>query len=145
FAYLSDDGSEWDAALAQNDARPHRDPWSDEENDHELRSEIYRWWSELPKQNQAWLEVVGVIPFEKIMGIDEMGDNIVSDPHVYAEFSGKRGPFMGHLISIKAGDRWSGTGFQPRTLSDSRVSKFPAEWRMPVKMAPYGPSRFFSE
>ncbi|PZO07993.1 MAG: hypothetical protein DCF27_09505 [Lysobacteraceae bacterium] len=143
FAYLSDDKSEWDAALAQNDAGPRRDPWSEDENDHQLRSETHDYWSGLPKQNQAWFEVVGVIPFERILGIDEMGDNIVQEPHVYAEFSGKHGPFMGHMISVKVGNHSSRSEIQPKSLTDRRVSKFPAELRAPVKLAPYGPIRFF--
>ena len=96
FAYLHDDGTQWDAAMTLNDVRasPHEDPWQREEDDYELRSRIRDAWSTLPKSNQAWLEVLAVIPFEDVLDIDELGDECFESPHIYVPFvDSKGGPF----------------------------------------------------
>lgn len=143
FAYLADDAAEWDAALAFNDAGAHQDRWIPARGNHQLRSEIYEQWSSFPTQNLGWLEVLGVVPFDRAFAIDELGDEFVREPHVYAEFSRDLGPFAGYRITVEAGDRWSRRHAQPDSLVNARVSKFAEAWRAPLDLPPYFPRRFF--
>lgn len=47
FAYLSDDGKSWDAAMAVNDAKGlmYDDPWLGSDNNSEARNAIYDFWN----------------------------------------------------------------------------------------------------
>lgn len=132
FAYLSDDGSKWDAAMAFNDAFGHGDPWRQEtpEGGHHLRSEIFTFWQSLSKQNRAWLDIIGVIPYEDILAIDEIGDEHVGEPHVFiSSISFEKGPYA-YLFA-----RVDGTDFDRRRKyvqdpdAPDRLQIFPAAMR----------------
>lgn len=133
FAYFHDDGKHWDAAMAFDDVRSSKneDCWRREEEDFELRSKVYKAWDELPKANRAWLEVLGVIPFENILDIDDIGDEYFSSPHVYASFMDRqRGPFKSFYLKLETTEN-----YDPRVvfLSDKdkdRISIFPEEIRL---------------
>lgn len=132
FAYLSDDGKSWDAAMVVNDARSHaqQDPWLGEDQHGEKRQSIYEFWNTIPEANQAWLEVVGLVPFEEILDIDDLGDEFVRAPHVYAPFApGKRGPFKDFFAEVETIGRWDRRSFIPHNEKDGRIEYFPAEMR----------------
>ncbi len=134
FAYLSDDGKSWDAAMAVNDARSskHDDPWLGEDRHDEKRQAIYEFWYKIPEANRAWFEVVGLVPFEDILDIDDLGDEYVQAPHVYAPFaSGRRGPFKGFFAKVEPISRWDQRSFHPVQMTDGRIEYFPAEFREP--------------
>jgi hypothetical protein len=131
FAYLSDDGESWDAAMAVNDARTrtHDDPWLGDDRHDVRRQTIYELWNQIPEANRAWLEVVGLVPFEDVLDIDDLGDEYVQAPHVYAPFaSGKRGPFKSFIAEVETIGQWD-----PRSLyvneTDGRIEYFPIELR----------------
>ncbi|MGD0585757.1 MAG: hypothetical protein ABSA86_08275 [Oryzomonas sp.] len=127
--YLDDECKQWDAALAQNDGLPQEDPWNEKPNDRNLRQEIYDTWSKLPKHNQAWLEVRGIVPFESILDIDELGDEIVDAPHIFVPFKGVDGPFVNFTAVVECVDSYSGRTLTPLSKDDKRISKFKKEWR----------------
>ncbi|WP_321786398.1 restriction endonuclease [Burkholderia pyrrocinia] len=133
FAYLSDDGKSWDAAMAVNDARSsHEDPWLGDHENAEKRQAIYEFWSKIPEANQAWFEVVGVVLFEDILDIDELGDEYVEAPHVYATFGpGVRGPFKGFIAEVESTGRWDQRSYYPDERTDGRIAYFPPEFREP--------------
>jgi hypothetical protein len=126
FAYLSDDGKSWDAAMAVNDARStHDDPWLGEDGRHEKRQPIFEFWNNIPEANQAWLEVVGIVPFDEILEIDDLGDEYVRAPHIYASFApGKRGPFKSFIANVETIGRWGRRSFNPHEKSDGRIEYF---------------------
>ncbi len=130
FAYIDDEHKNWDAALVLNDVTAHDDVWNRKYFDSALRQQIYEEWSALPKRNQAWLEVHGVIPYESILEVDELGDNIVPDtPHIYVPFDGLMGPFVRFIAVVEPTDRYSGVNLNPCDDSDHRVAFFREEWR----------------
>ena len=132
FAYLSDDSKSWDAAMAVNEARSrtHDDPWLGKDRDDEERQNIYEFWNKIPEANQAWLEVVGLVPFDDILDIDDLGDEYVQAPHVYAPFApGKRGPFKGFIAEVETIGRWNRRSFYPHKMTDGRFEYFPTEFR----------------
>ena len=132
FAYLSDDGKSWDAARAVNDAKSdsYGDPWLGEEGHDQKRQAIHECWSEIPETNQAWLEIVGLVPFDDILDIDDLGDEYVQAPHVYAPFAhGREGPFESFTAEVKAIGQWDRRSFNPESITDGRIEYFPAEFR----------------
>jgi hypothetical protein len=129
FAYLSDDGKSWDAAMAVNDARSgtHDDPWLGEDGHDDKRQTIYEFWNNIPKANQAWFEVVGIVLFDDVLDIDDLGDECVQAPHVYAPFApGRRGPFKRLFAEVETIGGWDGRSFYPGKMLDGRIEYFPA-------------------
>ena len=133
FAYLDDDGKSWDAAMAVNDAQrsSHDDPWFGGDRSHEKRNEIFQFWNNIPEANKAWLEVVGIVPFDDILDIDELGDEYVCVPHVYTPFApGRYGPFKGFIANVETIGRWGQRSFSPQKESDGRIKYFPDDLRV---------------
>ncbi|WP_234197157.1 restriction endonuclease [Pseudacidovorax sp. NFM-22] len=134
FAFLSDDGRSWDAAMAVNEvrSRTHEDPWMGVEQDGKHRQAIYEFWCNIPEANRAWLELIGLVSFDDILDIDELGDEYVQTPHVYALFeAGTDGPFAGYTAEIATVSQWSPRSFYATTRTDGRIKYFPAEFREP--------------
>lgn len=132
FAYLGDDGEQWDAAMAHNDVRasPHEDPWRREGDDHDLRNRIYDAWIALPKANQAWLELLAVIPFESILDIDDLGDEHFAEPHIYASFADRKGgPFHAWYAKLETTESYNARVLYVPGPDEGRISKFPPEMR----------------
>lgn len=130
FAFLSDDAKEWDAALIFNDCFAREDPWNEWDRETPLRKDIFEFWSAFPERNKAWLEVIGHIPFESIFEIDELGDEIVSEPHVYVPFNGRLGPFTGFHALVEPSSRFLNRGISPKSNIDRRVVIFNENWRI---------------
>lgn len=131
FAYLSDDGESWDAAFCADDAFAHRheDPWGKRERNDELRAAAHIAWDEFPPQNKAWLEVIGVIPFESILDIDELGDEYVDAPHVYVPFVGENGPFTRYIAAVTTIGRFDQRELNISNPRDGRIAVFAPELR----------------
>lgn len=88
FAYLADDEIHWDYVPDLNDAYSQDNPWEDDKQskkDYEKRNRVWRYWLEIPKKNQAWFEIITLIPYERIIDIDKDGDRWFPHPHIYIE------------------------------------------------------------
>lgn len=130
FAYLSDDGLEWDAAMRVNDSIGHQDPWHQrDERPWELRDQVSKAWDDFPQANRAWLEALGVLPFESILDSDEIGDEYVSAPHIYAPFDGKRGPFDRFYVRMQSIEQWNPQTLYVTDMAKGRVVGFPEDLR----------------
>jgi hypothetical protein len=90
FAYVDDDGIKWD--YEKRTKKQPNDPWAKEE-DKDLRWKVWQYWSNLPNRNQGTLEIVGYLPYDEILAIDEKGDEFSRYPHIYARFDPS--PFKG--------------------------------------------------
>lgn len=133
FAYISDDGKNWDAALAVNDALPsdYEDPWSlgASSKDVALRQEIHAEWDRLPSENKAWLEVLGVIPFENILDVDELGDEVFEEAHVHIAFDPESGPFTGFYSKVNPSSSYDRRKIDVDSDDEGRIKKFSEEFR----------------
>ena len=127
FAYLDENGKNYDFAHICNDAFDRMDVWREEESDRDLRSKIMGFWDEIPEISKGWLSVEELIPYEKILAIDEDGDEYVNGPHLYVPFSRGNGPFEGcQFVTIKT-NGYSGREISPEW--ENRVEYFPEEMR----------------
>jgi hypothetical protein len=127
FAFIHDDGVQWDYAERTNDAIPHDDPWSDGErdSDHVVRSEDMRQWDEFPENNKGWLEVMHVLPYDSIIDIDEDGDDYLQGAHIYvAPFtSDENGPFAKfNMVDLSTNGNW---GRRCEPDPEKRIKVFP--------------------
>ncbi len=132
FAFLHDDGEQWDAAMTFNDVRSHRqeDPWQQKDEEYELRGRIHKAWSALPKTNQAWLEVHAAIPFEDVLDIDELGDEYFESPHVYASFvDSKGGPFKSWYAKVETIESYNARTLYVPGKDVGRVTVFDEDLR----------------
>lgn len=130
FAYLADDEKSWDAMLCCDDAVDLRDDyWRSDKNSRAKRNEAWHAWEAIPEKDRAWLEVVGIVPFEDILDIDEIGDDYFSDPHVYAPFNGKNAPFRHFYARVQSVSTFDLRRVWPSDEQEDRVVKFPAGLR----------------
>lgn len=96
FAYIWEDGIHWDCVDDDSlDAgRPSCDPWLGNEGNDKI-NRLRNFWFNLPNGHKAWYKIIATIPYDKIITIDEFGDNILRDssgdriPHVFVEGFGK--------------------------------------------------------
>lgn len=133
FAYLGEDGEEWDYAECMNDGPvdSSQNPWRerDDYDDSEARSAAMATWDAFPRNTKAWYEVLAVLPYENILDVDEKGDEYVQNPHIYTtEFAPKLGPFRYFRFWLETISAWGArTGAADE---DKRVEKFA---RLPPK------------
>jgi hypothetical protein len=122
FAFVDDDGVHWDWADAYNDAiNPHEDPWSDDSDEsNTLRHEIWECWHSLPDSNRTFATIVAYLPIDKILDIDELGDDVTEHPQIFALWENARPPLDCCYVEC-------------RNLNinthENRAEKFPARFR----------------
>jgi hypothetical protein len=127
FAYLGEDGEEWDYAEAMDDGPVHYhfDTWSQDKSDEAsaARSTAMSEWDALHESTRAWYEILAVLPYDNILDIDEKGDEHCQSPHIFTSAFGERnGPFCYFIASVETIARW------PRRYGsanpDRRIKKF---------------------
>lgn len=92
FAFIDDEGIKWDFEKNIRTNQHYDDPWAKKEN-RELEMKARHFWNKLPEKNRATLEVIGLVPYDDILAIDEHGDTHFRHPHIYVRFVSKYGPF----------------------------------------------------
>jgi Restriction endonuclease len=105
FAYADWNKQRWDAVLEMDDSWPHHPSLTgtpeEEENHSKNRNKYCRFWSEaIPKENQAWYKELRLIPFERILAVDEIGDAYHEPPHLLVEYREGGRPFEDRVIQI---------------------------------------------
>lgn len=85
-AWLSADGQHWDVALASwgMNLTSYADHWNQPSEEQTVLDEkISDAWERLPADERAWLYVDGLLPYESIILVDDIGDEDFSGPHIY--------------------------------------------------------------
>jgi len=129
FAYLADDGIGWDFVEDINDEElsSHQNPWAKGEKDFALRQRVYAFWDALPEHNKAWLEISGVIPYEDILEVDDLGDDWFEQPHIYVSFQHHEcSPYKYRVGVVRTRHRYSPRELQINSPKENRISFFPA-------------------
>lgn len=90
FAYRDIDNStgkllEWDYSKQVNLAILHDDHWNRDKDDDDYFQRGHAFLDKINERNQAFLEVEGIIPYERIIEIDPFGDTISDCPHLFVE------------------------------------------------------------
>lgn len=82
-AWLSEDESAWDAALGSR-GNGHIDEWNEPtDSEAELTQQAREAWHQLTESEKAWLHVEGIIAWENILFLDDVGDSAFEGTHLY--------------------------------------------------------------
>jgi hypothetical protein len=133
FAFLDDDGVQWDYAETIDDSKVFgsENPWASEpeEGRAEIRYAARDMWDKLPENNKAWFEIEHILPFENVLDIDDKGDEWAEIPHIYTTaFHSSNGPFRSHTsVSLQTIERYSRRFGE--IVETNRVNIFPRKPR----------------
>jgi|ERR1044072_1246593 hypothetical protein len=105
FAYADWNAQQWDAILDMDDSWPRHpslfgvpDGFNDGSKDH---YRCWRFWNKtVPKTNQARYKELKIIPFERVLAVDEIGDAYHEPPHLLVEYRDNNQPFENRVIKI---------------------------------------------
>lgn len=133
FMAFIDDGPAWDAADANGFRQSHLHAgrkWNRGKYESSEYDRARKFWNGLEEKNRAWVRTLAVIPYDRILAIDDVGDDYFSGTHIFCRY--ERGTPIAYsrvaLQPIKA------NGLAPMRLDgleDSRrVEKFPQEFRL---------------
>ena len=127
------DGDHWDAADLHLLRRSHnylcRQQPEPEEGEDEYR-EAAAVWDTFPETKKAWLYILGAIPYERILAIDDVGDEVFEGVHLFCRVD-DFWPFSGTIGSIEPVDRFAGRRLYPEQGAPSRLEKFPPKFKRP--------------
>jgi hypothetical protein len=121
-AFHSRETGQWDIISVNDRSVPSEvsDTWAPDSDVH--AAAVQGWWR-LPRSHQAHLVIVATLPYEEILEIDEVGDDVCPLPVVFSTFKDGKPPFN------PAVDLWL------EHSGDEQVSFDPAAW---VRLFPDG-------
>ena len=110
-AYTDWENEKWDAYLQFDMEKPSiHEIWGIrfDEWPHDEKAERFRecWNDELSDANRAWMVILGFVPYERILAVDDLGDAFNEGPHLIVEHRPGLGPFAdfeGSLIRPASG------------------------------------------
>jgi hypothetical protein len=107
-AFFDEDTMHFDYVGDVNTATVHRDPWHEVEDtadDFNRKRNVLGYHNAIPENNRAWLYLLGLIEFENIVAIDEIGDVFTEYPHIYVHFRKSEHPPFSEIIGQIRMDR----------------------------------------
>ena len=127
-AYLADDGLGWDAADVRDLFRRYWyvGRWPIDGQSDPREQNVDQLWDGWPEVNRAWLYVKGLIPFERILAVDDSGDEYFDGPQIFVEYD-KVGPFSAYLVYVEDIQMYAKR--QAAADPGTRVQVFPKELR----------------
>jgi hypothetical protein len=133
-AWISKDRKSFDFVDTCSHVVPHRNGFDKvPERDEELCDRLWRFYhNEIPQDERGWMEVVGWIPYDDILLVDDLGDAYNEPPHVLVTRDHQHG-FFAHKRAFVMFDRTDDEKHIP-VEELKRVNLFPepipdVEWR----------------
>jgi len=129
------DGDTWDAADAHELTRSHlyrgRWPRDLDANDNYVAASDE--WNLFDENNKAWLNIVMVVPYERIVAIDDVGDEFYSGPQIYCRYENAL-PADRAAGRIDPVQSYVGPSFYVGGPADSkRIMKFSPQYRRAIE------------
>jgi len=108
----------WDIYDSYNDAvvNNYENPWidkRDKDKHYEKRNLIWRYWYNMAENNRGTLIEEGVIPYERIIAIDENGDEFLEKPHIYIQLNERGKLFDGFYCYLENNSSLTTYHFNP--------------------------------
>lgn len=131
-AYLSDDALCWDAANAMGLHRTwfYAGRWRFASETDPRATDVDALWNSWPDRNRGWLRNDALIPYERILGIDDSGDQYFTGPQLYVEYDA-RGPFEAwYSIYVQNIESFGATRLYIE--EGTRIEVFPANCRREI-------------
>ncbi len=133
FMAFIDDGPIWDAADASGFRQSHLHAgrkWNRKKHENPDYDRARNFWNGLEEKNKAWVSSLGVIPYDRIIAVDDVGDDYFSGTHVFCRY-GHGTPVAYSQVALRP---MKPNGFPPTRLDGHedprRVEKFPKEFRL---------------
>jgi hypothetical protein len=128
-AWLSTDGTGWDIAFAAKRPAPREDNWSRATPaQRESYDTAMTCWSEFLDTEKAWFRTSGIIPYDRILLVDDVGDEYFDGPHLWV--TDWRSGFAGWFHDLSAIGSWGRNKDFDSHDDPGRESKFPEEVRI---------------
>ncbi|MFA6520652.1 MAG: hypothetical protein WCT44_03540 [Candidatus Paceibacterota bacterium] len=130
---------EWDYTEEVNLAWGHEDFWNKPKDYDDSFRRAHDFLDTIERDNQAFFEIEAVIPYERIVEIDPLGDTIAKCPHIFVET--KNNTFFDYGITYLAprGERWQHKQEVTKEDEKTRVKIFPKKLPPPKKIEPLPP------
>ena len=128
-AFYDKESKSYDAMDKFNISDTSYNPWEIKNPANISRDEVLKEWGKLADENQYYLEIIRIIKFDKILAIDENGDNYFGGVHLFMEWDNHYGPFEPFFYP-----RLHKGITDPENVNlDSlkRIDKFPKKFRNP--------------
>lgn len=129
YAYMeTDDESgdlrKWDYSEEINMALEHDDFWNNDKNDGDINYRGHMFMQTSEKKNRAYYETEAVIPYDRIVEIDNIGDPIAKCPHIFVEI--KNGSWFAYgNCHLRPDDNWGQTVPISKEHEKLRIKHFP--------------------
>ena len=129
FAYVDFESGQWDITKEWNEALLYfpetagldRNDW-DPDQKHQICEAF--WESEIAPANRGYAVEIGLIPYDRILLCDELGDHYHEPPHLLVEYNPSGEPFAGYANWIEGtGTNSEGRIWEPDPAK--RISVFP--------------------
>lgn len=134
YAYVNWDTKEYDVLLKLDDGIPTHPEISGLESrwwdPHNLAQRYHDyWWHDIPAANRAWQIELRIIPYGRIIAVDEIGDIYHPGPHLLVEYSSEGLPFRPNakyvFVESTFTNQWD---IKTMNIEDGRrISFFPLE------------------
>ena len=129
FAFHDPIKKQWDFSKAVNLVDRQIDEEERKQRD-DLRRNVEGFWEFFQRANQTMFVVYGFVRFDSIVVIDSEGDSLHRFPHVYVDYQGDQGPFVGvsEYLEISEDHHKPIEGLKkvkmfPSTFSSPRIGK----------------------
>ena len=138
FMAFTDAGPTWDAADANGFRQSHLHAggkWHRKMYETAEYDRARKFWNALDEKHKARVNFLGVIPYERIIAIDDVGDDYFSGAHIFCRYE-RGSPISSSRIVLQP---VKPNGLPPIRLdhpdSARRIEMFPKEFRMPLQYA----------
>ena len=105
YAYLDTEKKEWDFTRKVDLIYREVEDDKDRQNQTEYRELVNDFWQFLPRANQGYFVIDGVVKYEDVAVVDDKGDVLYKFPHIYVDFVGNSGPFAGFSEVLEVAGR----------------------------------------
>ncbi len=133
----------WDYTDKLNMALDHEDHWNKDKDDGDANYREYMFWSKnIEEKNRAFFETEAIIPYDRIIEIDNLGDTFAHCPHIFVEV--KNGSWFEYGdTQLKPDDNWGRAYPIYKEHEKLRIKYFPKKFPKvkPEPLPPMGPKK----
>jgi hypothetical protein len=115
----------WDYSNEYNMALVQGDYWNTPKDDTNVHYRSYAFSQKIDKVNRAYFETEAVIPYERIIEIDNLGDPIARCPHIFLDVSKNDSWFEHRESFLRPGDNLGSQALVHDKEEKLRIKYFP--------------------
>lgn len=124
-AFLDLDNTHWDYAetFDHQYGASFEDPWANHDELEAHRRQVTSIWNGFAEEEKGWIEVKLTLPYERIIDIDENGDDITNMPQIYVVTHISLEDLYGDSAYVELSANTDQRDLEP--IESHRVQKFP--------------------